>query len=105
MFNTWKTRQELYKAYKIYRKKAESFLFSYFYNHEEYKQLQDIQYAVAYVLCEYFDFNYKFYYDDFPFSYKWFIAYDYIHHYDECKKAYEKFDKYVLTNDVKYDII
>lgn len=98
MFNVWKARRELCKAHNVYRKKAESFLFSDLYNHEEYKQLQDIRHAIAYVLCEYFDFNYKFYYDNFPFNYKWFIAYDYIEYYNECKEAYEKLAKQNKTN-------
>lgn len=92
MFDIWKTRHELCKAYKIYRKKAKSFLNSNSFTSKEWNQLYDIQYAIAYVLCEYFDFNYELYYEN-PFSYKWYIAYDYIHYYDECKEAYLKFLK------------
>lgn len=91
--NTWKIRQDLCKVYKIYNKKAESLLNLNFLNNvEEYEQLKDIQYAITYVLCEYFDFNYKLYYEN-PFSYKWNIAYDYIHKYKECERAYFKFLK------------
>lgn len=90
--NTWKIRQQLCKVYKIYDKKRKSCFDLILYNVGEYEQLQDIQYAIAYVLCEYFDFNYKFYYE-FPFSYKWLIAYDYIHYYKECERAYFKFLK------------
>ena len=96
--NTWKIRQDLCKVYKIYNKKAESLLNLNFLNNvEEYEQLKDIQYAITYVLCEYFDFNYELYYEN-PFSYKWYIAYDYIHYYDECKEAYEKITKQNKTN-------
>lgn len=91
--NTWKIRRDLCKAYKIYRKKANEFLYSDLYNYKEYYQLQDIQYAIAYALCRYFDFHYEFYYKKCPFSYKWYIAYDYIFYYDECFKAYYKFLK------------
>ena len=101
MFNKWKTKQELCKAYKIYHEKAISFLYSNLYTHEEYKQLQDIQYAIAYVLCEYFDFNYEFYYD-FPFSNKWGIAYDYIYYYNECEEAYKKIIKQNNTTEYNY---
>ena len=90
--NMWKIRRELYKAYKIYNKKAKSFLYSDSFTSIECNQLYDIIYAITYVLCEYFDFNYELYYEN-PFSYKWYIAYDYIHHYDECKEAYKKFLK------------
>ena len=90
MLDKWKAKRELYKVYKIYYKKAKSFLYSNLYTHEEYKQLKDICYAIAYVLCEYFNFNYEFYYE-FPFSYKWNVAYDYITYYNECKEAYEKY--------------
>ena len=30
---------------------------------------------------------------DNPFSYKWYITYDYTYFYNECKEAYEKFAK------------
>ncbi len=92
MFDKWKIRQELCKAHKIYHKKTISFLHSVLYTFDEYQQLKEIEYAIAYALCEYFDFNYEFYYDYLPFSYKWYIAYDYIKYYDECKEAYEKFN-------------
>ena len=97
MFDIWKIRQELCKAYKIYDKKRKSCLDLIWDDVEEYEQLHDIQYAIAYVLCEYFDFNYELYYKN-PFSYKWNIAYDYIHYYDECKRAYETITKQNKTN-------
>jgi hypothetical protein len=92
--NTWKIRQDLCKAYKIYYEKDDSFLRSYSYNAKEGNQLHDIRLALAYVLCRYFDFNYEFYYN-LPFSYKWHIAYDYMFRYGECFRAYYKF----LTED------
>ena len=97
MFDKWKARRELCKAYKMYRKKAKSFLNSDSFTSKEWNQLYDIKHAIAYVLCEYFDFNYELYYEN-PFSYKWYIAYDYIHYYDECKEAYEKITKQNKTN-------
>lgn len=105
MFDKWKTKRALCKIYKIYSQKARSLLYSSSYSSKEYEQLQDIQYAIAYVLCEYFNFNYKFYYDDFPFSDKWGIAYDYIQYYDECKKAYEKITEDNNTNTMRYNYI
>jgi hypothetical protein len=98
MFDKWKARQELCKVYKMYDKKAYSVLFSNSYNDIEYNKLQDIQYAITYMLCEYFDLNYEFYYDYFPYSYKWNIAYDYVKYYNRCKEAYEKFVKENKTN-------
>ena len=96
--NTWKIRRDLCKAYKMFNKKAHSLLNSNLVYHiEEYEQLENIKYGIAYVLCEYFDFNYNFYYEC-PFSYKWNIAYDYIQYYKECKEAYEKFLKEDNTN-------
>ena len=92
--NTWKIRQDLCKAYKIYYEKEDSFLRSYSYNAKEGNQLHDIRLALAYALCRYFDFNYEFYYN-FPFSYKWHIAYDYMFRNSECFRAYYKF----LTED------
>ena len=53
-----------------------------------YRQFENIQYAIAYVLCEYFDVK-----CDNPFSYKWNITYDYTHYYSQCKEAYEKLSK------------
>lgn len=102
-----KIRRELCKAYKIYRDKAYLLLYSSYYTDTEYKQFKDIECAIAYVLCEYFDFNYQFYYDDFPFNYKWYIACDYIKYYEECKEAYIKFVKenessLVRGNDIMY---
>jgi hypothetical protein len=99
MFDKWKIRHELCKAYKIYDKKAHQFLYSDLYTSKECNQLYDIKYAIAYVLCEYFDFNYKFYYEN-PFSYKWYIAWDYMQYYDECKEAYEKITKQNKINHV-----
>ena len=101
MFDKWKTKNALYKAYKLYNKKKIPYLKVDTMN--LYEQLQDIQYAIAYVLCECFDFNYKFYYNDYPFSYKWYIANDYMNHYDECEEAYEKIIK--QNNTTKYDYI
>lgn len=95
--NTWKIRQDLCKAYKIYYEKEDSFLRSYSYNAKEGNQLHDIRLALAYALCRYFDFNYEFYYN-LPFSYKWHIAYDYIYRYGECFRAYYKFLKEDNTN-------
>ena len=96
--NTWKIRQDLCKAYKIYYKKEDLCLRSKLYTYEECMQIIDIRYALAYALCRYFNFNYEFYYHYFPFSYKYFIAYDYMFHYDECFKAYYKFLKEDNTN-------
>lgn len=96
MFDKWKSKNALCKAYKLYHEKKMSYLKTS--TIDLYKQLQDIQYAIAYVLCEYFDFNYEFYYDNFPSNYKWYIANDYIYCYDECKEAYEKFVKDNKTN-------
>ena len=98
--NTWKIRQDLCKVYKIYRKKESEFLYSDSYTYKEDMQLQDIQYAIVYALCRYFDFNYDFYYHYCPFSYKWYIAYDYIFYYDECFRAYYKF---VKENNTHYN--
>lgn len=97
MFDKWKSKNALCKAYKLYHEKKMSYLKTS--TIDLYKQLQDIQYAIAYVLCEYFDFNYEFYYDNFPSSYKWCIAYDYIRYYDECKEAYENIIKENNTNN------
>lgn len=94
MFDKWKAKQELCKVYKLYDEKSKSLLDSNFYNLEEYEQYEDAKYAIVYMLCEYFDFNYKFYYEFvFSFSNNWSIAYDYIHNYNECERAYLKFLK------------
>lgn len=91
--NTWKIRRDLCKAYKIFNKKADLLLNSNLsYHIAEYEQLKDIQYAIVYALCRFFDFHYEFYYRH-PYSYKWYIAYEYIFYYDECFKAYMKFVK------------
>ena len=86
MFDKWKAKNALCKAYELYRKKK--MLYLKVNTIDSYQQLQDVQYAIAYVLCEYFDFK-----CDNPFSYKWYIIYDYIHYYNECKEAYEKLTK------------
>lgn len=104
MFDKWKIRQELCKAHNMYRKKVTSFLHSTSYTYDEYEQLKEIEYAIAYVLCEYFDFNYEFYYDYFPYGNRWYIAWDYLKYYDECKKAYEKITKQNKTNYIAQSI-
>lgn len=91
MFDKWKIRQELCKVYKMYDKQAHSVLYSKACDNIAYNQLQDIKYAITYMLCEYFDLNYEFYYNNLPFSYKWNIAYDYVKYHDRCKEAYEQF--------------
>lgn len=73
-------------ANKLYHEKKKSYLKLSTIN--SYCQVERIQYAIAYVLCEYFDFK-----CDNPFSYKWYITYDYKYCYDACKKAYEDFVK------------
>lgn len=102
MFEKHKVKKALCKAHKFYSEKKIPYLKVGTMN--LYKQLQDIQYAIAYVLCECFDFNYKFYYNENPFTYKWFIANDYVNHFDECKKAYEEIVK-ENNNTTKYDYI
>lgn len=101
MSDKWKAKNALCKAHKLYYKKKIPYLKAD--TIDLYDQLQDIQYAIAYVLCEYFNFNYEFYYDIFPFGYRWFIANDYIKYYDECKGAYEKFVKPNKTNSIHHD--
>lgn len=80
---TWldkqKAKRELCKVYKMYDKKKEPYLQS---SIEIYCEFQDIQYAIAYVLCKYFDLK-----CDNPWSYKWYITYDYTHYYNQCKKS------------------
>lgn len=87
---TWldkqKAKRELCKVYKIYDKEKEPYLQS---SIEIYCEFQDIQYAIAYVLCEYFNVRDNFFIIDVT----WDIYYDYTHHYDRCKKAYEKIVK------------
>lgn len=100
MLDKWKTKRELYKAYKFYKKKKIPYLRTS--TIDTYEQLQDIQYAIAYVLCEYFDFNYEFYYDNFLSSYKWDIAYDYIYNYEKCKEVYENIIKQNKTTEYNY---
>lgn len=101
MFDKWKIRQELCKVYKMYDKKAHSVLYSKACDNIAYNQLQDIKYAITYMLCEYFDLNYEFYYNNLPFSYKWNIAYDYIKYHDRCKEAYEQFIKENNSNNTQ----
>lgn len=84
MFNKWRTKRALCKAFDFYRQKKEMCLLRY-YNPYDYDQLEEIEYAIAYVLCKYFNFK-----CDNPWSNKWYITYDYTHYYIECKKAYEK---------------
>ena len=95
MFDKWKTKNALCKAYKLYHEKKKSYL--KLSTIDSYCQVERIQYAIAYVLCEYFDFK-----CDNPFSYKWYITYDYKYCYDACKKAYEDF---VKENNQKHDYI
>ena len=90
MFDIWKAKRALCKAFDFYRKKKESYLKA---DINIYVQLEEIEYAIAYALCEYFDFE-----CDNPFSDKWYITYDYIHYYDKCKEAYEKITKQNKTN-------
>lgn len=99
MFDKWKAKNALCKAYKLYSKKKILYLKAD--TIDIYQQLEDIQYVIVYVLCEYFDFDYNFYYD-FPFSYKWFIAYDYIIYHDDCRRAYTKLMKqhYMEKNSI-----
>ena len=90
MFDKWKAKRELYKAFRMYCKKKKPYL--KVETIELYMQLQNIEHTIAYILCEYFDFPYQYHYDN-SFGYKFDIAYDYIKLYDECKKAYENFIK------------
>lgn len=83
-----KAKKELLKAYKLYKKKKESYLCAN--TIEIYEQLQDIQYAIAYVLCEYFDLKHG---NANPYSIQWDINYDYTKNYESCKEAYIKFVK------------
>lgn len=82
-----KVKRELCKVYKMYDKKKKPYL--QFDTIEIYEELQDIQYAIAYILCEYFNVK------DNPLimDIKWDIYYDYTYHYNSCKKAYEKIKK------------
>ena len=59
MFDKWKSKNALCKAYKLYNKKKMPYLKAGTMN--LYEQFQDIQYAIAYVLCECFNFNYNFF--------------------------------------------
>lgn len=95
MLDKWKTKNALCKAYKLYHKKKRSYLEINTIN--LYLQIQDIQYAIAYVLCKYFDFK-----CDNPWSYKWYITYDYTNYYNECEEAYEKF---VKENNTNFDLV
>lgn len=95
MFDKWKSKNALCKAYKLYHKEKMSYLKTS--TIDLYQQLQDIQYAIAYVLCKYFDFK-----CENPWSYKWYITYDYTHFYNECKKAYEKIIKQNNTTEYNY---
>ena len=83
MFDKWKTKRALCKAFKFYKTKKEKYL--KIYTIDIYEQFEEIECAIAYVLCEYFNFK-----CDNPFSYKWYITYDYTHYYSKCKVAYEK---------------
>lgn len=86
---TWykqKAKRELCKVYKMYDKKKKSYLQS---SIEIYCELQNIQYAIAYVLCEYFNVSENL----FTMDITWDIYYDYTHYYDRCKRAYEKIKK------------
>lgn len=83
MFDKWKSKNALCKAYKLYHKKKMLYLRAD--TIDLYQQLEDIQYAIAYVLCKYFNFK-----CDNPLSYKWYITYDYTNSYNQCKEAYEK---------------
>ena len=96
MFDKWKAKKALCKAYKLYYKKKMLYLKAD--TIDLYQQLEDIQYAIAYVLCEYFNFK-----CDNPFSYKWYITYDYTRYYSKCKVAYEKIIE--PHNTTKYDYI
>lgn len=99
MFNKWKAKRALCKAFNFYRKKKELYLTTNTIS--TYEQLEEIEYAIAYVLCEYFNFK-----CDNPFSYKWYITYDYIHHCNECEEAYEKFVKENNTNHIQaFDLV
>ena len=93
LFGTWldkrKAKKELCKAYKIYSEKRKSYL--QVSTIDIYEQLQDVQYAIAYVLCEYF--NVKKWDEYNTSSIKWEIHYDYTRHYDACKEAYERLTK------------
>ena len=95
MFDKWKSKNALCKAYKLYYKKKMLYLKAD--TIDLYQQLEDIQYAIAYVLCEYFNFK-----CDNPFSYKWYITYDYTNSYNQCKEAYKKI---VKENRTKYNNI
>ena len=97
MFDKWKAKNALCKAYKFYYEKKRLYLKPS--TIDLYYQLEHIQYAIAYVLCEYFNFK-----CDNPFSYKWYITYDYKYYYDACKKAYEEIVK-ENNNTTKYDYI
>lgn len=83
MFDKWKAKRALCKAFNFYRQKKEMYL--RIYTLDIYEQFEEIEYAIAYVLCEYFDLK-----CDNPWSYKWYITYDYTHYYSKCKVAYEK---------------
>ena len=96
MFDKWKTKNALCKAYKLYYEKRRSYL--KISTIDLYLQIQDIQYAIAYVLCKYFDFK-----CDNPFSYKWHITYDYTNYYNKCEEAYEKFVK--ENNTIFFDLV
>ena len=99
MFDKWKSKNALCKAYKLYHKEKMSYLKTS--TIDLYQQLEDIQYAIAYVLCKYFNFK-----CDNPWTYKWYITYDYIHYYNKCKEAYEKFLKENNANHTQeFDLI
>jgi hypothetical protein len=95
MFDKWKTKRALCKAFDFYRQKKERYL--RIYTLDTYEQLQEIEYAIAYVLCEYFDLK-----CDNPWSYKWYITYDYTHFYSQCKRAYEKIIEQKNKENMKY---
>ena len=94
-----KAKRALCKAFDFYRQKKEMCLLK-FYTPTIYDQLQEIEYAIAYVLYEYFNFK-----CDNPWSNKWYITYDYTQYYDECKKAYEKITEDNNTNTMRYNYI
>lgn len=97
MFEKYKAKKSLCKAFNFYRKKKIPYLKADTIS--IYIKLQEIEYAIAYVLCTYFNFK-----CDNPFSYKWYIIYDYKYEYNECKKAYEKITKHT-NHTQEFDLV
>lgn len=93
LLGTWldkrKAKKELCKAYKMYQEKKKPYL--NLNTIKTYEEIQDVQYAIAYVLCKYFDVKKWNEYN--TSSIEWDICYDYKNRYDECKEAYERLTK------------